>query len=68
MHPKLQQIRKRLFEDFAFYAKSALKIRTKEGDIAPLSLNPAQQILQNAGGQTEARLQPGKQTIHCRFM
>lgn len=48
MNPKLQQIRKRLFEDFAFYAKSALKIRTKEGDIAPLSLNPAQEILQDA--------------------
>jgi len=48
MDKKLQQIRKRLFTDFPFYAKSALKIRTKEGDIAPLSLNPAQQILQDA--------------------
>ena len=48
MNPKLQKIRKRLFSDFPFYAKSALKIRTKEGDIAPLDLNPAQQILQTA--------------------
>ena len=48
MDKKLQQIRKRLFNDFPFYAKSALKIRTKEGDIAPLDLNPAQQILQDA--------------------
>ena len=48
MDKKLQQIRKRLFNDFPFYAKSALKIRTKEGDIAPLDLNPAQQILQSA--------------------
>ena len=48
MDKKLQQIRKRLFNDFPFYAKSALKIRTKVGDIAPLDLNPAQQILQSA--------------------
>ncbi|MAV08249.1 MAG: hypothetical protein CMQ88_03495 [Gammaproteobacteria bacterium] len=48
MDKKLQQIRKRLFNDFPFYAKSALKIRTKDGDIAPLDLNPAQQILQDA--------------------
>ena len=48
MDQRLQQIRKRLFNDFPFYAKSALKIRTKVGDIAPLDLNPAQQILQSA--------------------
>ena len=48
MNPKLQQIRKRLYDDFPFYAKSALKIRTKEGQVAPLDLNPAQQILQKA--------------------
>jgi len=48
MDKKLQQIRKRLFNDFPFYAKSALRIRTKVGDIAPLDLNPAQQILQSA--------------------
>jgi len=37
-------VRKRLFEDFEFYAKHALKIRTKEGTIAPLVLNDAQKI------------------------
>ena len=40
MDKKLKAIRKRLYEDFPFYAKSALKIRTKEGEIAPLVLNP----------------------------
>ena len=48
MHPKLKAVRKRLLTDFPFYAKSALKIRTKAGDIAPLKLNPAQQILDKA--------------------
>jgi len=48
MNPKLQQIRKRLYNSIPFYAKSALKIRTKEGQVAPLDLNPAQQILQKA--------------------
>lgn len=37
-------VRKRLFEDFEFYAKHALKIRTKEGTVVPLVLNEAQQI------------------------
>jgi hypothetical protein len=37
-------VRKRLFEDFEFYAKHALKIRTKEGAIKPLVLNEAQKI------------------------
>ena len=48
MDKKLKAVRKRLYDDFSFYAKSALKIRTKSGEIAPLRLNPAQQILQNA--------------------
>jgi hypothetical protein len=48
MDPKLQQVRKRLYDDFAFYSKSALKIRTKAGEIAPLKLNAAQQILHDA--------------------
>jgi hypothetical protein len=39
-----REVRKRLFEDFEFYAKHALKIRTKEGTIAPLVLNDAQKI------------------------
>ena len=48
MDKRLQKVRKRLFDEFPFYAKSALKIRTKEGAIAPLKLNPAQQILDEA--------------------
>ena len=48
MDKKLIAVRKRLLTDFPFYAKSALKIRTKDGDIRPLNLNPAQQILQAA--------------------
>jgi hypothetical protein len=39
-----REVRKRLLEDFEFYAKHALKIRTKEGDIRPLVLNEAQRI------------------------
>tara|TARA_R110001592_G_scaffold167052_1_gene402378 strand:- start:8237 stop:9808 length:1572 start_codon:yes stop_codon:yes gene_type:complete len=45
MNKKLTEVRKKLLNDFSFYAKSALKIRTKEGKIAPLELNPAQEIL-----------------------
>lgn len=48
MDPKLKQVRKQLLTNFPFYAKSALKIRTKEGAIKPLNLNPAQQILHDA--------------------
>ena len=48
MDPKLKQVRKRLYSDFPFYAKSSLKIRTKAGDVAPLALNPAQEILDEA--------------------
>ena len=48
MDKRLKQVRKRLFDDFSFYAKSALKIRTKEGQIQPLVLNAAQRILDDA--------------------
>ena len=48
MDPKLQKVRKRLFDEFPFYANAALSIRTKEGAIAQLKLNPAQQILDKA--------------------
>lgn len=34
--------RKRLFEDFEFYAAKCIKIRTKKGKIAPLKLNRVQ--------------------------
>ena len=48
MRKELIEIRKRLLTDFPFYAPNALKIRTKEGEIRPLTLNPAQRILQDA--------------------
>ena len=48
MDKRLKAVRKKLHTDFPFYANAALKIRTKEGKVAPLKLNPAQQILQNA--------------------
>jgi hypothetical protein len=38
-----KKARKRLYEDFAFYAKHCIKIRTKQGKIAPLVLNRVQQ-------------------------
>lgn len=44
MDPKLLEIRKRLLDDFEFYAKHCLRIRTKSGEIAPLVLNPPQRI------------------------
>jgi hypothetical protein len=40
----IDAVRKRLFEDFEYYAKHALKIRTKEGTVVPLVLNDAQKI------------------------
>jgi hypothetical protein len=51
MTPEMMAVRKRLYEDFPYYAKSALKIRTKpdangKSDIAPLVLNEAQRRLQ----------------------
>ena len=48
MNKQLRAIRKRLFQDFPFYSKAALKIRTKEGEIKPLVLNNAQTILSDA--------------------
>ena len=42
MDKKQLEIRKRLYNEFEFYAKHALRIRTKEGKIAPLVLNEAQ--------------------------
>ncbi len=48
MDQRLKQVRKKLHSDFSFYSQSALKIRTKDGDIAPLKLNAAQKILDDA--------------------
>lgn len=44
MDKTLLEVRRRLFEDFEFYAKYALRIRTKEGGIEPLVLNDAQKV------------------------
>jgi hypothetical protein len=48
MDKRLKIVRKRLYDEFDFYSKSALKIRTKDGDIKSLNLKPAQRILQKA--------------------
>jgi len=45
---RLVEVRKKLLTDFKFYSNAALKIRTKVGKIAPLKLNNAQEILNNA--------------------
>lgn len=40
--PEMAAVRRRLRDDFAFYAEHALKIRTKDGEIKPLVFNAAQ--------------------------
>jgi len=45
MTTKAQKVRKKLRDDFEFYAKNVLKIRTKDGDVVHLNLNTAQQQL-----------------------
>jgi hypothetical protein len=35
-------LRKRFYEDFGFYSKHALKVRTKKGTVAPFKLNTVQ--------------------------
>jgi hypothetical protein len=42
MSDQIREVRKRLLEDFEFYARHALKIRTKDGTVEPLILNEAQ--------------------------
>src|SRR5512139_3344036 len=41
----LLAIRRRLLEDFEFYAKHCVQIRTKQGTIVPLNLNAVQRRL-----------------------
>lgn len=48
MTNKAQEVRRRLYEDFEFYAKNAVNIRTKEGEIKPLALNAPQKKLHAA--------------------
>lgn len=45
MDDKLLAVRKKLFTDFEFYAKYALKVRTKEGEVKPFVINQAQTLL-----------------------
>lgn len=54
MTPDQIKARKRLYNDFSFYAKHALKIRTKEGEVKAFTLNIAQQQLLNAVEQQVA--------------
>jgi hypothetical protein len=44
----IEAVRKRLYEDFEYYARHSLKIRTKEGTVVPLVLNDAQKIFMRA--------------------
>lgn len=48
MDPRQLEARKRLLEDYDFYSPNALKIRTKGGEIVPLTPKPAQRILRDA--------------------
>lgn len=48
MKQDLVAVRKRLRDEFPFYAKHALKIRTKSGEISPLIQNEGQKLLQEA--------------------
>lgn len=45
MNPKTLQTRKRLRDDFKFYAENCISIRTKEGEVKQLKLNTVQQKL-----------------------
>jgi hypothetical protein len=42
---ELLAVRQRLRDDFPYYTANSLSIRTKQGKIAPLVLNKAQEIL-----------------------
>lgn len=48
MDPKLKKIRRRLRDDFRYYASKALQIRTKAGEFKQLELNNPQGILHEA--------------------
>ena len=48
MDKKLKAVRKRLYTDFLSIQSLLSRLEQKKGQIAPLKLNPAQQILQNA--------------------
>jgi hypothetical protein len=46
--PGLIAARKRLYDDFGFYCRWALRIRTKEGTVAPFELNAVQRRFHEA--------------------
>jgi len=56
VNPELLAVRKRLLEDFSFYAPNALKIRTKDAKIVPFKANVAQTRLQEIVEQQYATL------------
>jgi hypothetical protein len=45
---KTKDIRKRLYDDFSFYSKNAIRIRTKQAEVTPLALNEPQKKLHEA--------------------
>lgn len=45
MDPKLLKVRQRLRDDFDYFSKNALKIRTKDAQVIPFTLNEAQKRL-----------------------
>ncbi len=45
MTPEMLDVRKRLLNDFEYYAKHVLKIRTKKGEIKPFTINESQKKL-----------------------
>lgn len=49
------EVRRRLRDEFPFYAEKALKIRTKKAEIVPFRLNHAQWLLQRAIDDSVAR-------------
>lgn len=68
MTPEQLDARRRLRDDFALYAKHALKIRTKAGQIEPLVLNEAQRYFlakieeqRKATGRIRAIILKGRQ-------
>jgi len=54
VHPDLIRARRLLYDDFALYARHALRIRTKAGRIEPLRFNPAQMVLHEAATRQRA--------------
>ncbi len=56
MNPDLLRARRLLYDDYALYARHALRIRTKTGRIEPLRFNAAQMVLHEAATRQRAEL------------